>query len=234
MPRPVRLWFDYLSPYSYLALARAEPFAAEHDVAWEVRPVLYAALLDATGLTGPAEIPIKRRYTIHDVARCASLLGIPLVGPPVHPFRSLEALRATTLFLDDPRAACLAVALSRAAWAEGRDLTRLETIEVVVEATGLDASDLAGRIGSPEAKAMLRSLTDEAISAGVFGVPTFGLDEELFWGHDRMGHLAARLEGRLPEVDDRVDAILARPRGADRPGVAERFDGGGPGPSPSI
>lgn len=227
MSRPVRLWFDYVSPYSYLALAGAQAFAAEHDVAWEVRPVLYAALLDATGLPGPAEIPIKRRYTIRDVARCASLLGVPLVGPPAHPFRSLEALRATALFADDPRALRLAVGLSRAAWAEGRDLTRMETIANVVESAGLDASHLSARIGSPDAKAALKALTDEAISAGVFGVPTFGLDGELFWGHDRMGHLAARLEGRLPDLDEDVDAILARPRAADRPGVAERFEADG-------
>lgn len=159
-----------------------EGFAAERDVAWEIRPVLYAALLDAADLVGPAESPVKRRYTVRDVARSAALLGVPLVGPPAHPFRSLEALRATTLFLDEPHTLALAVALARAAWGEGRDLTRIETIAEVIAATGLDASDLADRIATPAAKAEVRRLTGDAIEGGVFGVPTFGLDGELFGG----------------------------------------------------
>lgn len=228
MPRRVRLWFDYVSPYSYLALTRVEAFAGERDVAWDVRPVLYAALLDAADLVGPAESPIKRRYTVRDVVRSAARLGVPLVGPPAHPFRSLEALRATALFLDHPRALALAVALSHAAWADGRDLTRIETIAEVVDSVGLDASGLAGRIAAPKAKAEVRRLTDDAIDRGVFGVPTFGLDGELFWGHDRLEHLAARLEGRLAVDDRTIDAVLSRPRGTDRPGVTERF-GAGPG-----
>jgi 2-hydroxychromene-2-carboxylate isomerase len=223
---PVRLWFDYISPYSYLALARAEPFAAENGVSWIVRPVFYAAVLDATGLSGPAEIPVKRRYTMNDVVRAAERLGVPLVGPPAHPFRSLEALRATCLFLDDPRAVALAAALSTAAWGEGRDLTRWETIREVVGSTGLDASDLEVRSAAAGGEA-LRRTTGEALAAGVFGVPTFGLEDgELFWGHDRLDHLAARLSGRLPPTGERAAELEARPRGADRPGVAERF---GPG-----
>lgn len=223
MPRPVGLWFDYVSPYSYLALTRVESFAAEHGVAWRARPVFYAALLDATGLLGPAETPVKRRYTIHDVLRSADRLGVPLVGPPAHPFRSLEALRATALFLDDPSVVPLAVALSRAAWGEGRDLTSVETIADIVASVGLDAGGLAERIASPEAKAALKDATGEAIAAGVFGVPTFGLDGELFWGHDRMEHLADRLSGVPPPDSERVSSVLARPRGSDRPGIAERF-----------
>lgn len=222
-PRPVRLWFDYVSPYSYLALAQAERFGEVHGVEWQIRPVFYAALLDATGLSGPAEIPVKRRYTLTDVVRAAELSGVPLAGPPAHPFRSLEALRATCLFLEDPRAPALAVGLSSAAWADGRDLTDWAVISEVVESFDLDASDLKARAAAGGAEALRRS-TGEALAAGVFGVPTFGLEDgELFWGHDRLDHLAARLSGRLPRAAERVAELEARPRGADRPGVAERF-----------
>ena len=68
-------------------------FAAEHGIRWEMRPIVYAALLDAHGLVGPAETPAKRRYTFHDVVRTARHLGLRFEGPPTHPFRSLEALR---------------------------------------------------------------------------------------------------------------------------------------------
>jgi 2-hydroxychromene-2-carboxylate isomerase len=225
MSRSVRVYFDFLSPYSYLALTRLAAFGDRHDVEWEPAPVFYAALLDANGLVGPAETRAKRRYTLTDVLRCAALLGVPLVGPPAHPFRSLEALRVATLFDNDPRAFELAVALSTACWGEGRDLTDWEVLTDVVRGVGLGGSgtrseDLAARASAAAVKQALQGRTATAIEAGVFGVPTFELDGELFWGHDRLDHLAARLEGRLPpELPARAAVLEARPRAADRPGA---------------
>jgi len=213
---PVRLWFDFISPYSYLALTQAESFAAEHGVRWVVRPIFYAAVLDATGRTGPAEIPIQRAYTLRDILRAAELLGVPLTGPPSHPFRSLHALRVAALVQDDPRALALAVALSRAAWGEKRNLEDLVEIAEVAERTGFDGGDLVARAGGDEAKALLRSNTEEALAAGLCGVPTFEWNGELFWGHDRLGHLAARLAGRIDSPEPRAASLDRMPRGADR------------------
>ncbi|CAN5115642.1 2-hydroxychromene-2-carboxylate isomerase [soil metagenome] len=217
MARRVRFHFDFISPYSYLALTQAEAFAAEHGVRWEMRPILYAALLDATGLIGPAETPVKREYSIRDIVRSADRLGVPLVGPPVHPFNPLCALRAACLFQDDPRGLALATRLSTMCWGEGLAITEPEAVVRAVAEAGLEADGLAERLGSPEAKALLRDNTDQALSAGVFGVPTFIWRGELFWGHDRMDHLAERLAGRLSSAEERGATIAARPRGAQRP-----------------
>lgn len=216
--RCVRLYFDFVSPYSYLALTQVEAFGAKHRIEWEVRPVVYGALLDATGLVGPAEVDIKRRYTFRDIRRVARLLGVPLVGPPAHPFRSLEALRAVCLFHDDPAAVPLAVALAHACWGEGKDLTDLDVVVAAVEAAGLEGDGLGERLRDPAVKDGLRRFTAEALDAGVFGVPSFEYEDEIFWGHDRLDHLAALLEGRLYRVESQVDEMLARPRGIDRKG----------------
>ena len=217
MPRTIRVYHDFVSPYSYLALTRLGAFGACHDVSWEPAPVFYAALLDANDLVGPAETRTKRRYTMTDVLRAAALAGVPLVGPPAHPFRSLEALRVATLFADDPRALDLSLALATACWAEGRDLTDWGVLSTVVGELGLDAEGLEARASDPTVKTTLKGRTASAIAAGVFGVPTFDLDGELFWGHDRLDHLAARLEGRLPDFADRAAVLEGRPRGSDRP-----------------
>jgi 2-hydroxychromene-2-carboxylate isomerase len=209
--RHVRLFFDFISPYSWLALAGAHAFAARHDIAWQPRPVVLSKLLDATGRIGPAETAVQRRYTMRDVARCAALAGRRAVGPPVHPFRSLEALRTVCLFEDDPRALDLAVALADAAWGEGRDLTTTTTIAEVVSTVGLDATDLAARISAPAVKDRLRDRTAEAIRLGAFGVPTFEYGGELFWGQDRMDHLALRLAGELPDTESVARSLLERP-----------------------
>jgi 2-hydroxychromene-2-carboxylate isomerase len=213
----IKVYFDFVSPYSYLALTQLAAFGARHGVAWEPMPVFYAALLDAHHLVGPAESRVKRHYTLNDILRAAALLGVPLVGPPTHPFRSLEALRVATLFGDDPRALDLDVALSSACWAEGRDLTDWGSLTEIVRRAGFDARDLEARASEPAVKAGLRDRTTAAIEAGVFGVPTFDLDGERFWGHDRMEHLAARLDGRLPDLAERAAVLEGRPRGSDRP-----------------
>lgn len=218
----VTLFYDFVSPYAYLALTQLEAFAEAHRARFTLRPVVFGALLDHHGLVGPVESPAKRRYTFVDACRSADALGVPLAGPPAHPFRSLDALRVACLHEGAPELGRLVTALAAACWADGRDLTDARVLEDVVAGVGLDASDLAARIASAEVKERLKRHTTAAIEAGVFGVPTFVLGEELFWGQDRMPQLAARLEGRLPDVRERAQAILARPRGADRRSFAPR------------
>jgi len=214
--RNVRFYFDFVSPYSWLALSAAADFAKHNDVRWDLRPVVYAKLLEAEGLVGPGETDRKRNYTFHDIARCAALQGLRFEGPPSHPFRSLEALRVATLFREDPRALVLCGTLAEACWSEGRDLTRIDVLEEIVAAAGFDVAGIADRITSPEIKGELRDTTTEAVELGLFGVPSFLLGAELFWGHDRMGHLADRIRGRLASTEAGARRMLTRPIGVRR------------------
>jgi len=218
----VILYFDLVSPYSWLALSRAEEFGERNGIAWELRPVVYAALLDAHGLVGPAETEAKRRYTFHDVARCAAELGLRFEGPPAHPFRSIEALRAVCLFIDRPHALALSAALARSCWVEGKPLTEIAVLSGVVAEVGLDPEDLERRIAEPRVKERLRRFTEQALATGVFGVPTFVYRDELFWGHDRMEALAHRIREPDSALGRRAEEMLARPRGADRRGRPRR------------
>ncbi len=212
----VELYFDFVSPYAYLALTQVESFGARHGVSWDLRPVVYGALLDATGLVGPVEVEVKRRYTLRDAVRTAAALGVPLVGPPAHPFRSLEALRTVCLNRGRPEALALTVALSRACWGEGRDLTDIGVLRRVVAGVGLEDTELQEQIAVPAVKGSLRRFTEDALAVGVFGVPTFRHGRELFWGHDRMDQLGARLEGSAPDREADAADLETRPRGADR------------------
>ena len=106
--------------------------------------------------------------------------------------------------------------LAATCWGEGRPLTEIDVLVEVVEGVGLDATRLEERITDPSVKADLRDLTQEALSRGVFGVPTFEYQGELFWGHDRLGHLAARLSGDLPAPGPEFEQLARRPRGAVR------------------
>ena len=80
MNHAVDVYFDFVSPYSYLALTQLGPFGERNEIAWRLRPVVYGVLLDATGLVGPAEIDAKRNYTMSDIVRSADELGVPIVN----------------------------------------------------------------------------------------------------------------------------------------------------------
>jgi 2-hydroxychromene-2-carboxylate isomerase len=192
---PVRFLFDYVSPYAYLASTAIRSLAARHHRDVEPVPVLFAGLLQASGGIGPAEIPAKRDYLFKDVLRLARVLGVPVEPPASHPFNPLLALRATGC-IDDPAIRWRFVdALYRAAWVDGRPMDSADTLADAARAAGVDADDLAARASSAEAKSGLREATDQAIAAGVFGVPTMLVDGELFWGVDSLSLLDRFLGG---------------------------------------
>lgn len=212
----VRFYFDFISPYAWMALEQAQEFADANRVTWELRPISYGATLSQTGLVGPVEVPSKRNYTFDDVARCAQLAGLELEGPPAHPFRSLEALRLMTLLRDHPGSLEFARQLAAACWSRGMDLTDVQVLKELLQAFDPEVSPLIEGLSDPEAKRGLILGTKEALEAGVFGVPTFEFEGELFWGCDRLPHLSARLAGDLRPARDKSRRMLKRPSAIDR------------------
>ena len=100
---------------------------------------------------------------------------------------------------------------------EGRDITSDAVVQEVANSIGLNGKELLGKAHSDEIKQRLRLQTESAIQAGVFGVPSFVVVGEIFWGNDRLHFLKAYLQGKLPTDKAIVEEILARPRAADRP-----------------
>jgi 2-hydroxychromene-2-carboxylate isomerase len=212
----IPFYFDFISPYSWIALLKARQFASRYDIRWNLQPIVYAKVLQATGLTGPAEQPQKRAQLFQDLVRCADRIGATVVGPPTHPFRSIEALRTACLFREDEAGLDLSIAIADAAWGQGKDLTDITVLASVVEQVGLDAANLEERIQAQAVKDDLKKLTDDALTHGVFGVPTFILGDEIFWGQDRLDHLGGRIAGDIPSPHDRAEAMLKRPQTVSR------------------
>lgn len=202
-PAPLLFYFDFISPYAYLAWTQIRGIAARSGRAVEPVPVLFAALLDAHGQKGPAEIPAKRRYLFKDVARKAHRLGAPsLAPPPAHPFNPLLALRVASLPLAPDVREAVVDALYAAVWTERRAIDAPDAVAAVLTGAGLDGPGLVAAAGAPEAKGALRAATDAAIARGVFGVPSIVDGDELFWGTDSLADLEAHLRGELPPFPD--------------------------------
>lgn len=192
--KKLEFFFDFISPYAYLASQRIEELASRHRLEVEWRPVLLAAMLHHNQQRGPAEIPDKRRYTFKHLSRLSHDLGIPLAMPPAHPFNPLLPLRILAL---RPEAG-LVHHLFRACWKDGRAIDSAEALKDLMDA------DTLRQATKKEAKERLKALTQEAIERGIFGVPTMAIGEELFWGLDSFAHLERYLEGKDP-----VDSKLA-------------------------
>ncbi len=170
-------YFDFISPFAYLQFARFGEFAGKLDIA--IKPVVFGVLLKHWGQLGPAEIPGKRRFVYRFFKWQADKIGAPFVMPPSHPFNPLPALRLCMTQGATPE---VTGKIWNMIFGEGAQPDTPEGITAIAEALGLDEPDAA--ITNEAAKAALRQNTDEAIAADVFGVPTFVIDGQLFWGED--------------------------------------------------
>ncbi len=196
--KQLTFYFDFISPYAYLAWTQIHALAARHEHEVVPRPILFAALLDANGQKGPAEIPNKRLYTFKDTIRTANRLGVPITAPASHPFNPLLALRVASADLKAAEGRALVDALFDATWRRGVDVTDARSVAEVVRAAGLDGPRLVEWAASPEAKERVKKVTAEALAAGAFGVPTMVAEGELFWGVDSFANLERNLEGKDP------------------------------------
>jgi 2-hydroxychromene-2-carboxylate isomerase len=195
----IRICFDFVSPYAYVAWFRLHGIAAKHGQEVEAVPVLFAALLKANGTRGPAEVPAKRAYVFKDAARGAHAAGLRFGMPPAHPFNPLLALRAVHMVEDRARRKRLVDELYKAVWGKGGPgVTEPAVVAAVAERAGLDGADLIQAAESDTAKARLRAATDAAIADGAFGVPTMWVNGEMFWGNDSLDHMDRFLAGTGP------------------------------------
>jgi 2-hydroxychromene-2-carboxylate isomerase len=213
-PTVVEFWFDPISPYAWLA-ARSLARLEGAGLRLRFMPVLFAGLLKAHGNIGPAELPAKRSYTFRDVMREAARRGLPFAGPSGHPFNPLAALRMCTALEDDGARRRLALALMAACWEGGEDISDAAVLARLADDAGFDGKDLLQRAVTPAVKQALAAATDAAIAEGIFGVPTFRLDGELFWGGDRIETLMWRLDGGTID-EEQLARFLARPPLAQR------------------
>lgn len=212
----ITFYFDPISPYSWLAAHRIQELKSSGVVVHCV-PVLFAGLLHAFGQKGPAEIESKRRYTFLDVHRRANAARLDFLGPPTHPFNPLIALRACHCLDDQEQRFALATTLMDMAWAQGEDITGVDAVHKAALRCQIEIPELETQLQNPEVKARLKKSTQSAIEHGVFGVPMLRVNDELFWGSDRVSDAYEAARGtRVPIDRDLVDKVLARPASATR------------------
>ncbi len=189
-------YFDFVCPYAYVASKTLEGLErAGHTVTW--CPILLGGVFRAIG--GPDDPnqtkgPAKARYGSLDLERTARDHGVSLCRPAGHPRRTVLALRAT---LASGNVVVAARALFAAYWQEGLDLEDPKVVASSLDGVGLDGAAAIAAAETEAIKQLLRQRTEQAVARGIFGVPTFAVGAELYWGVDRLDHVKAAL---LPQA----------------------------------
>lgn len=191
---PPVFYYDLSSPYAYLAACRVDDVLPERP---EWRPIAFGVIVQRTGKT-PWSFKPDRQVDFDEIARRASERGLPEVrypdGWPADTY-SLAPLRALTLADDQEQVRALSRQLFGTMFVDGQHLADADAVLDAAEQTGMDRAAVAEGIERQEVKDRLRQRTDAALADGVTGVPTVAVDDELFWGDDRLEAAAAALAG---------------------------------------
>jgi 2-hydroxychromene-2-carboxylate isomerase len=188
---PLDFYFDFSSPYGYLAAQKIEALAALHGRTVSWRPLLLGVVFRQTGSAPLTAIPLKGEYSKRDFARSARFHGVEFQMPAMFPIPSQNPSRivlwARTQGGD--AASRVAKALFHAYFVEGLDISNADVAAEVAGRAGFDAAQARAAIDDPAFKDALKRDVDAALAAGVFGSPFIVVDGEPFWGLDRFDQL---------------------------------------------
>ena len=193
MTKTVTFCFDFGSPYSYLAYNYLSPIK-EAGAQIDLKPVLLGGIFKATGNQPPATVQKKGEYMFKDIQRWANKLDISFKMNPYFPILTVPHMRGAILAQKKDILEDYMQSMFDSMWLKGLNLNDQEILTKVASESGIDSNDFAEGISSDEIKDELRANTQFAIDKGAFGVPTYFLEDEMFWGIDSIKFLLDSLK----------------------------------------
>lgn len=197
MARTLEFYFDYGSPYSYLADTQVEAIAQRAGATLQRKPMLLGGVFKATGNASPMTVALKSKWSAFDMPLWARHYGVPFQRNPFFPVNTLALMRGAAAAQIDGLFERYHPAIYKAMWVDGRNLNDIDEIAAVLTAAGLDATKFGKRIQDQDVKDRLKATTDEAVARGVFGAPTCFVDNMMFFGNDRLPFVELALKGEL-------------------------------------
>ena len=194
MPKRLEYFFDYVSPYSYLADSQIPALVDRTGVELVYRPFFLGGVMQASGNSPPTTVPAKGKYMAADMARWLKRYGLELKFNPHFPVVTVKPMRGALVALDAGFFPAYHKALFKAMWLEEKNVGDAQVLREVVEGAGLDGDLVLTRIEEPGIKEQLKANSDEAVERGAFGAPTFFVDGEMFFGNDRLDFLEEKLK----------------------------------------
>ncbi|MCY6381387.1 2-hydroxychromene-2-carboxylate isomerase [Hoeflea prorocentri] len=188
MSKPVDFYYDFVSSASYVAHKRLPKMVQDAGGAINWKPMLLGGVFKAVGNTGPATIAAKGKWMFDDLNRICARHGLPFSVNPKFPLNTVMALRgaiAAGRISEEVRDKYMDVMFD-GAWANDDDISDPQVVMELMDNAGLPAQEIANMVQDQAIKDELRANTEEAVERGVFGAPTFFVNDEMHWGQDRV------------------------------------------------
>ncbi|MCM8595187.1 2-hydroxychromene-2-carboxylate isomerase [Accumulibacter sp.] len=188
MSEPIDFYFDFSSPYGYLASEKIDELASRHGRKVHWRPILLGVIFQHTGAAPLTMVPLKGEYSLRDFSRSARFLDIDYTHPETFPLPTQHAARAYYWLHDRDcaKAREFAHSVFRALYVEGRDISMIDVVLDLAARQGFVREELVTALGGGELKERLRAECATALARGVFGSPYIIVDGEPFFGVDRL------------------------------------------------
>ncbi|MEW6143468.1 MAG: 2-hydroxychromene-2-carboxylate isomerase [Thermodesulfobacteriota bacterium] len=197
MGKKVEFFYDFTSPYTYIASKRIEKICEDNGAELEWKPFFMGGLFVETGVKAPVDIANKFAYVKQDTRDLAKHYGVDFKFPAVFPLHSVKPMRGAFAAEEKGKLTEYTHEMFRLFWTEGKDLSKDDALIEAVAGIGIDPVWFIARIGEQELKDRLREETSKAAERGVFGAPTIFVGEKMFWGNDRLGFVDEYLKGKL-------------------------------------
>jgi len=195
MGKKVEFYFDFSSPYTYIASTRIEKICEDNGADLEWKPFLLGGVFNEIGSVPAIQIDNKFRYLRQDFEQSAIYYGVDFKFPDLFPLNSVRSMRGAFAAQEKGKLVEYTHEMFRLYWTQGIDLSKADILGETVANIGIDTEWFVNRIAEQDIKDKLREETNTAIERGVFGAPTMFVDDQMFWGNDRLDFLDRYLKG---------------------------------------
>ncbi len=187
MNKFIDFYFDFISPYSYLAHKRIRKIQEEKKIEFVYKPILLGGLHNLAGITAPALIKSKKKFLVDDCEMVAKKFKINFKFNEKFPINSLSLMRGI-LVIDDNAKDLFIDKFFDAYWSLNSDLDNKENIIKILKEINIDPKIFYENISKQETKDNLKNITQKAFDKKIFGAPTFIVNDKIFWGQDRLDY----------------------------------------------
>ena len=196
MPGTVEFYFDYGSPYSYIAHRRLPEVLRRAEAAAAYRPMLLGGVFQLTGNASPAFNKVKWAHNQRDLESFVGKYEVPFQRNPFFPVNTLKLMRGAVVAVEEGYLDRYTDAVFAGMWRDARNMGDEAVVAATLREAGLDDARLLARIAEDGVKQTLKSWTEAAVARGIFGAPTFFVGDEMFFGQDRLDFVEDALRGR--------------------------------------
>ena len=186
MIKPFDFYFDFISPYSFLAHKEVKKIEKKNSIKVKYKPILLGGLHNLHGIKAPAFIPAKAKHMIRDCKLIAEKNKIKFKFNSYFPIKSLDLMRGVLVAEEDNFKSYYIDSIFDAIWQDGLNMNDESVIQKVFKNLDINPKTFLLRIGSSSIKDSLRNKTNEAFAKGIFGAPSFVSNNKIFWGQDRI------------------------------------------------